>query len=111
MHTNRQIFRRAVIALAVVVLLPVWYIGSYATMWWMIGNGSLSWSVTSPLCKTIYEPLESYAMAGSPSSNLLAKWRTEGIVNLEVRQSADRLRNAEEAAETAAKQAARLDRQ
>lgn len=68
----RRIIRRAVTALAVVVLLPVWYVGAWL-VWPRIGDGSL-YGRTPTLVAAInrfFEPLDSYILTGNPGSDEL----------------------------------------
>ena len=71
--TRRRIVRRAVMTLAVVVLLPVWYVSVFwATCWadWRISRVHYHPSFWSN--SIVFQPLHDYSMSDLPGSRHLA---------------------------------------
>ncbi|MFO1092594.1 MAG: hypothetical protein U0992_04665 [Planctomycetaceae bacterium] len=66
----RRIIKRAVMALAVVVALPVWYVGSVMCLGFAIGAG---WVSTSPPAIVIAAlmPIDWYLRSRYPGSELI----------------------------------------
>jgi len=62
MHTTRprRNVRRAVMALAVVVLMPVAYVGNYGLESWLHGRGIIGVGLDSTLQQTVFAPLHWY---------------------------------------------------
>jgi len=57
---KRRIVGRAVMAVAVVVLLPVWYVSAYCGMYWLRGKRVVSPSQSQTLKATVFAPLDAY---------------------------------------------------
>src|SRR5262245_49077867 len=81
----RRIVRRAVIALAVVVLLPVWYVASWGTVQWLPGRGvslqperQISQAISSGgVDRIVFMPLDRYSLCGLPggkSAWVFSRW-------------------------------------
>jgi len=74
----RRIVRRAVMVLAGVVLLPVWYVGSYGSAHWLTGRGELPHSALRHLNRTAFYPLEWYGrqhgMPGADAIRSFPRW-------------------------------------
>ena len=58
---RRRIVRRAVMALAVVVLLVVWYVAAFASVSWSVGAGYISGKTDDVMQHTVFAPLRWYA--------------------------------------------------
>jgi len=70
---RRRIVKRAVMALAGVVLLPVWYVLAWLT-WPTIERNSV---MSVPDAAPLFVPIERYCEADLPGSSTLRKWDYE----------------------------------
>src|SRR5262245_28446366 len=66
----RRIVRRAVLALVVVVLLPVWYVGGWIAISKLINEGYIGRSVADH-GRPLFLPLIRYCESGFPAGRLL----------------------------------------
>ncbi|MFO1094713.1 MAG: hypothetical protein U0992_15615 [Planctomycetaceae bacterium] len=67
----QRIVKRAVMALAVVLLLLNGYVVSYVGMFWLAGRGSWSLGTVGRLQTTVFEPIRSYSQHEYPGTDLL----------------------------------------
>jgi len=67
---SRRIVRRAVMALAVAMLLPVWYVGSWLIVSKAANSGVISYKAALVI-HPAFEPLNAYCLLGMPGSESL----------------------------------------
>ena len=68
---RRRIVRRAVMVVAVVVLLPAAYICAYGETYWLWGRGTISIRTLTRLELNVFAPLHYY---DGPGSKSLREW-------------------------------------
>ena len=70
---KRQVVRRVTLTVATVLLLFWGYLGSWMSMWWLLGRGALSYETVETLQATVYAPAVIYCMRGYPGGRFTAK--------------------------------------
>ena len=66
-----RIVRRAVMVIAVVVVLTGWYVSSYMSLNWCVGRQLVSLTTFDTLVETVFRPITEYRNSDWPGSQTL----------------------------------------